>query len=261
MKDTRLLSQVFDRSGTSKSHEETTLNKIGILKPTVPLKISEQKSKKRKSVRFLDSVGQPLTKIKEFNESEELMEKIQQFEKAERDLSKDDISDDSSQPIFRFAFTQPAANYLQFRQTLEKRFVSLENVHFQGPRQFCGTVKVKNCAFEKKVFLRITFNSWESSSDIQCLYVDNGLTVKTMYDTFKFEVLIPSSWHTYHKIQFCCCFLENGREHWDNNDGYNYSIVSNLDEVNQVRHPGGLYSPLFSFWRANTLDDELHPYW
>ena len=232
----------------------------GILKQPTTLKISKQVNKSNnRRVRFLDSAGLPLTEVREFNESEELMEKIQQYEKSERNLLKNEGED--SKPLFRCAFNQPAANYLEFRQKLERNFVSLENLHFQGSRQFCGTVKVKNCAFEKKVFLRITFNSWESSSDIQCLYVDNGSSVKTMYDTFRFETVIPSSWYTYHKIQFCVCFVENGRQHWDNNNGNNYSILSNFDEVSLIEVPGDPYSPLFSFWRAHTTDDAFHPYW
>ena len=248
-------SKVTGQSNVSGNKKTLKTLPSGILKQPTTLKISIQVNKpNNRSVRFLDSAGLPLTEVREFNESEELMEKNQQNEKSEQNLSKNE--DEDSKPLFRCAFNQPAANYLEFRQKLERNFVGLATLHFQGPRQFCGTVKVKNCAFEKKVFLRITFNSWESSSDIQCLYVDNG---KTMHDTFCFETVIPSSWYTYHKIQFCVCFVENGRQHWDNNNGNNYSILSNLDEVSLVEVPGDPYLPLFSFRSAYNTDDAFHP--
>ena len=144
-----------------KTEQTAITSRPGILKPPT-MENSKQDTMSQKNVTFLDSRGLPPT-------------------------------EEDPKPPICFPFDQPAANYQELQRKLERNFVGLATLHFQGPRQFCGTVKVKNCAFEKKVFLRITFNSWESSSDIQCLYVDNGLSLRSMYDIFRFETVIPSS--------------------------------------------------------------------
>ncbi|MRA76055.1 hypothetical protein GH890_32010, partial [Bacillus thuringiensis] len=58
-------------------------------------------------------------------------------------------------------FSQPASNYLAFRERLESGLVSLENVVLRD-YTIAGTIKVKNAAFEKVVTVRHTFDSWKT---------------------------------------------------------------------------------------------------
>ena len=247
------------------SNEGAKATKKSILKIHQTLKISAEHHKSNKSVRFLDSAGMPLVKVKQFDEAQELLDKIKSEEsKLSASLSKK--SGQEIKPLFKCAFDQPAADYLKFRQCLDQKFVSLENVDIQGSRLISGTIKVKNICFEKKVFVRITFNSWNSSSDIVCAYIPSGSAGASIYDTFRFQAEIPMSWYDHHRIEFCVCFAHDGLEHWDSNNGVNYSIVSSRTNVSVLASPTNHEpvdpnSTLFSYWRANTLLDQGHPYW
>jgi len=100
----------------------------GILKERELLKISNEHSiKKRKNVRFLDSAGLPLVQVKEFDETQELLEKIQLEElKVNLALTKKAANIDENKPLFKCAFEQPAADYLKFRQILDQKFEFLD---------------------------------------------------------------------------------------------------------------------------------------
>ena len=97
--------------------------------------------------------------------------------------------------------------------------------------------------------------------------IGNGTNDTNLFDTFKFLIDIPVSWHDNYRIEFCVCFAEqNGTEHWDNNDGLNYSIVSGHTSLNTLSNPRNtvstdVNSPLYAYWLANSGIDEMHPYW
>lgn len=68
-------------------------------------------------------------------------------------------------------FRQPASDYLNFRQKLDTKNVSLENVIVkENESMLVGTVKVKNLSFEKEVFIRLTWDDWKTSQDTFCTY-------------------------------------------------------------------------------------------
>ncbi|XP_076364531.1 protein phosphatase 1 regulatory subunit 3C-B-like [Tachypleus tridentatus] len=124
------------------------------------------------------------------------------------------------------AFSQPASEYVEFRNKLEQQRVSLENVIIKN-QEISGTIKVKNISFKKDVFVRITFNSWSSFEDFPANYVNNGLgDMTSLYDTFSFSVSIPSVAYKYEVIEFCVCFKCGDLEFWDNNGETNYRIIT-----------------------------------
>jgi len=118
--------------------------------------------------------------------------------------------------VYSLNFGQPAGDYFKFRQRLEENSVSLENVLLNG-FQINGTIKVKNISFEKKVFLRCSFNKWQDYEDYEASYVQsefynssNSLSSPSRssytaafcgnahyepnhkeYDTFRFEFKLP----------------------------------------------------------------------
>jgi len=121
--------------------------------------------------------------------------------------------------VYTLNFNQPASDYLRFRNILEEKFVSLENVVLNR-FQINGTIKVKNINFHKQVYVRCSFNSWHSYEDIHAsfvpcdFYTSAGSVSPTQthisptfyasnhsnyqpyhkeYDTFKFEFQLPKN--------------------------------------------------------------------
>ena len=122
--------------------------------------------------------------------------------------------------VYSLNFSQPASNYFRFRKQLEESSVSLENVLLKG-FEINGTIKVKNINFEKYVFLRCSFDKWQTHEDfpassVSCDYFasSNSLTNSPAtssisaafygvgvqshyepkhkeYDTFRFEFKLP----------------------------------------------------------------------
>ncbi|KAL1423341.1 hypothetical protein MTO96_021312 [Rhipicephalus appendiculatus] len=109
---------------------------------------------------------------------------------------------------------------------LDANLVSLENVIVKSDELITGTIKVKNVTFEKRVFVRATFDGWKTMQDFAAEYVANG-HLSNMYDTFCFSIPIPpSASSNLGVIEFCVCFEHDKQEHWDNNKGKNYKLVA-----------------------------------
>nr|CAI5864740.1 unnamed protein product [Callosobruchus analis] len=78
---------------------------------------------------------------------------------------------------WQITFAQPASDYVEFRKRLDEGNVSLENVIIkESDDTLVGTVKVKNIAFEKEVFVRSSINNWQTHEDTYCSYVPNRST-------------------------------------------------------------------------------------
>ena len=107
-------------------------------------------------------------------------------------------------------------------------------------------VKVKNISFSKKVYGRITFDSWKSSFDLNAGYVRNdtmdienssefSYLNKSKHDYFGFCIIIPEKSNNAVKptsksdstvrIEFALCYqLSDNESYWDNNLGQNYKF-------------------------------------
>ncbi|GFO37982.1 protein phosphatase 1 regulatory subunit [Plakobranchus ocellatus] len=158
-------------------------------------------------------------------------------------ITKGANADISCKPPIKLCFSQPASDYLAFRDKISSNLISLENVILRDYTME-GTIKVKNVTFEKNVFVRISLDEWESFEDVTGTYLPGpGLSYSDPYDTFTFTIDIPPSFDVTKKVQFAVCFEENGKEHWDNNSGNNYCIVSENYESSQ---PKQLHGPSFN---------------
>ncbi|TNN57270.1 Protein phosphatase 1 regulatory subunit 3C [Liparis tanakae] len=122
-------------------------------------------------------------------------------------------------------FPQPAADFRAFRAKLAESMVLLENcsVTEQALR---GTARVRNLGFQKEVQLRITFDSWLSSRDVACTYLQERFGGPHT-DIFEFDVAVPKVLDAKRKIEFCLRYLPGGHSEpfWDNNNRQNYSIA------------------------------------
>ncbi|XP_029465725.1 protein phosphatase 1 regulatory subunit 3C [Rhinatrema bivittatum] len=206
------------------------VNRFKPLRPCLSLKresdsrSSEWRSKNRnkKRVVFADSKGLSLTAIHVFSEFKEDPEQELQFDLTDLEDITAGLKLHEEKNLI-LGFTQPSADYLAFRNRLQKNFVCLENCTLQE-RSVAGTVKVKNLSFEKKVQVRLTFNTWKTYIDIDCVYMNNVYGASDS-DTFSFVTDLPPGIPTYERIEFCISYESEGRIFWDNNEGENYRIV------------------------------------
>ncbi|KAM9338523.1 protein phosphatase 1 regulatory subunit 3B [Symphorus nematophorus] len=174
--------------------------------------------KAKKQVTFADHRGLSLTRVKvfsEFNDPIDIPLNIQEMLSSALSLTAEDK--------LVLDFTQPSSDYLRFRQSLEKNYVCLEHCVLKE-KALAGTVKVKNVSFEKSVKLRVTFDSWKSHTDVDCVYMKD--TYPSSYsDTFSFSVCLPDGLRPHEHVEFAVCYEVAGREYWDSNSGENYRIV------------------------------------
>ncbi|GAB1598349.1 uncharacterized protein LOC115212818 [Argonauta hians] len=143
---------------------------------------------------------------------------------SQTDLSySSDKETPATQQIFSLRFRQPAADYVTFRNRLETTFVSLENVLLRD-NIILGTVKIKPIGNKRSVFLRCTFNLWETAVDIPATHTPSSFP--NQYETFSFALTMPVSFEEIMHVIFAVCYKSDNCIYWDNNDSKNYEIVS-----------------------------------
>ncbi|XP_053368298.1 protein phosphatase 1 regulatory subunit 3C-B isoform X2 [Clarias gariepinus] len=192
------------------------------------------KGKAKKRVVFADSKGMSLTAIHVFKDFEEdpVLPSDLQFEMSDLENAIVGLKVEKEQS-FVLDFAQPAADYLDFRNRLKKNLVCLENCVIQD-KSLMGTLKVSNVSFEKSVYVRITFDSWKSHTDVPCVYMNNVYGCADI-DTFSFTIDLPSSVLHEDRVEFCISYQANDETHWDNNDGKNYRLTHTDDDSRQTK--------------------------
>ncbi|XP_061603331.1 protein phosphatase 1 regulatory subunit 3B-like [Phyllopteryx taeniolatus] len=188
-----------------------------------PATCRREARKTKKRVTFADHRGLPLARVKVFS----------QFKDAIRipagiRLQPADRGDDDDDEELILDFAQPASDGVMFRQSLDRTCVCLENCVLKE-RILAGTVKVKNLSFEKRVRLRVTFDSWESHSDVDCAYVEDSY-LSAYGDTFSFRLALPRPLEPRRRVEFAVCYQAAGAEYWDSNRGRNYRILRAKDD-------------------------------
>ena len=230
-------------------------------------------SKPKKNVSFADENGLALWTIREFTESPNSPPLLR------RGLLSAITSGASAgvteRPPLVLKFTQPASDYYQFREKLERLSVSLENVILKD-YVLLGTVKVKNIAFEKKVKVRFTCDSWDTFTDVTANYVSNRhANANSPYDTFAFEINVPPTFDPKKSVQFVVCYEVGDKQFWDNNNEVNYVVTStDWNSVAPEEPEDQNDLPVFSLRDSNnkknwaeftswssSVNDSTIPYW
>lgn len=88
-----------------------------------------------------------------------------------------------------------------------------------------GTVRVHNCAYDKRIFARVTDNDWQTYQDVQAWHSFNYPNDNT--DTFTFEIRLKkytNDEQVPQQIFFAVCLQAMCKEFWDNNRGWNYVL-------------------------------------
>lgn len=196
----------------------------------------------KKNVKFADECGRELFTIRIATEPSDCPPKLSPSVLRRYNISVEEEREASVEPVpaWQLCFKQPAAEYVKFRETLEKDKVSLENV-ILNQCKIIGTIKVSNIAFEKSVFVRYTTNGWASYIDLAAAFQPS---TSKLYDTFKFELDLPKSNDRVQKIEFCICFTAGTQQYWDSNGGSNY-IMEREHEFLQRR--GSLFGSQTKF--------------
>ncbi|XP_074855643.1 protein phosphatase 1 regulatory subunit 3C [Carettochelys insculpta] len=179
-------------------------------------------SRAKKRVVFADSKGLSLTAIHVFSEIQEHPVWDLQFDLLDLEDVTAGLKLHEERNLI-LGFPQPSADYLDFRNHLQKNLVCLENCTLQE-RAVAGTVKVKNMSYEKKVQVRITFDTWKTYTDVDCVYMNN-VYGDSDSDTFSFAIELPPAIPAQEKIEFCISYQSGKHIFWDNNEGQNYKIV------------------------------------
>ncbi|KAG8435236.1 hypothetical protein GDO86_013258 [Hymenochirus boettgeri] len=179
------------------------------------------KSRSKKKVAFADSRGLSLTTVHVFSQLKDDSAIDLQFDLIDLEDITASLKLHEEKNLI-LGFSQPSADYLQFRSRLQKNLICLENCSIQE-RSIAGTIKVKNMSYKKSVKVRITFNTWKSFVDVDCVYMNN-VYGSSDTDTFSFFIDIPPNIPCHEKIEFCLSYESEGQIFWDNNDGQNYSV-------------------------------------
>lgn len=196
--------------------------------------------KPKKQVTFADHKGLALTKVKvfsEFNDPIDIPLNIQELLNSALTLA-------DKEDKLVLDFTQPSADYLLFRHRLENEKVCLEHCMLRE-KTVAGTVKVKNLSFEKSVKVRVTFDSWKSSTDVECHYVKDTYTGSDR-DTFSFDISLPDQMRSHEHIEFAISFEANNQMYWDSNQDQNYRIIwSSMKRDSLGSHSGSFQTRNF----------------
>lgn len=212
-----------DEDEDDDSDASSGVSSVGVPSPPPSPKQSMERPKKR--VMFADDCGLELTTVKVMTEPSDVPPRLSPsvFRALLGDAFDEEVKPSASWIV---DFTQPASEYVKFRETLERQNVALENVLVRNDQcKMVGTIKVKNIDFEKNVIVRFTDNNWQSYFDRPAVFQRTAAT-SNVYDTFCFDIDIPCDDATHNRIDFCVCFRTTNGEYWDSNGGSNYSLVS-----------------------------------
>ena len=119
-----------------------------------------------------------------------------------------------------YRFKHPLFEEDDFELKVQRSKVSLEYcVHGHNFNQVTTYIRVWNNTYHKKIFIRCTSDQWETFEDFQASYVHSCGDGES--DRLQCDLPFKRGG----EIEFAICYRSNGEEHWDNNQGANYSVV------------------------------------
>lgn len=253
------LRPIITNINSSGEEDNDSSSQSGSQSPTPP----SSPGKSKKKVSFADHQGLALISVKIMTEPSDCPPRLkEEVLAAVRQGATAGVSD---QPPLVLDFQQPASDYMAFRGRLENNCISLENVILRDYKVI-GTIKVKNIAFEKRVFVRVTYDSWEKFNDFEAMYVPGQPSTSQNVDTFSFDFDVPTDLDTKQIVEFAVCYEANGQQYWDNQTGQNYKIKVSSGFISQPDVSGGDLKPLqnvnsWTEYAAWNKADTSVPYW
>ena len=182
--------------------------------PVTDFEILPRRRSKGKVVRFADNEGHSLCEVFRINCSQECNGPAEADEKSHRRLRK-------PKPLTLVTLPSAEGN---LRDRIQQDTVTLENV-VKTQRGIIGMVAVKNMAYDKDIFVRYTFDSWQTTLETQGAFYrqdqDNQADFFVFVLTNK-AACYESNWN----LEFAVSYRVAGQEFWDNNKGKNYEVSS-----------------------------------
>ncbi|XP_036275935.1 protein phosphatase 1 regulatory subunit 3D [Pipistrellus kuhlii] len=186
-------------------------------------------------VRFADALGLELTQVKVFNAGDDPSVPLHV-------LSRLDINSDLCCSRQDLEFTlqclvpdfPPPIEGADFGERLRRQLVCLERVTCSD-LGVSGSVRVRNVAFEKQVAVRYTFSDWRSALEAAARWRGPAGSEGTE-DVFTFGFPVPPFLLARgSRVHFAVRYRVAGAEHWDNNDGRDYSLTCRNHELHMPR--------------------------
>lgn len=235
----------------------------------LPLPLQQNLDKpQKKRVSFADSAGHDLVHVRHMTAGRDTPPDLDPALFSSPYITKER----QKAPTLILTFQQPISDYNRFRQSLEQHGVALESISIND-NVIIGTIKVKNLGFRKTVFLRMTYDNWVSTENVNAYYVNSGLgtpcsdRASSSVDTFSFTHDIALDRLSGCGIYFAVCFHYEGREFWDNNGNCDYYIKT--EDVQRLPATDGHCKKEslpktfnwteFAIWRS--LESDYTPYW
>ncbi|CAF2057710.1 unnamed protein product [Rotaria magnacalcarata] len=89
-----------------------------------------------------------------------------------------------------------------------------------GEQYLYGTAWVTNGGYQKHVALQYTFSRWANKNEREAKHLFHSNDFRNL-DKFEFNTDIPND---IDRVDFVLRYRVNGQEHWDNNEGKNYTL-------------------------------------
>ncbi|KAL8592127.1 hypothetical protein ACOMHN_033498 [Nucella lapillus] len=183
---------------------------------------SQALGKRGKRVSFADETGLPLAEVRTMLENHSVAPQLNL-----RGVSifhgeggnADGPNPDDEQPPLLTPDPQPLAR-VNFEENLRRNLVGVENVVVQGYEVKC-TILVNSRPSSKRVFARYTMDSWQSFQDVTASFSQSRMPG---FDTYQFCLQVPRAADRSKSIQFAACYDADGVQHWDNNEGRNFTV-------------------------------------
>jgi len=211
-------------SSSSPSQLHSSPSKIKRSRSAEPTKADQrnEKAKKYLRVRFADSEGKDLAQAKDFRKTDDLKIPTRVLEPLRSGIERG-LPEIGVRHFYAKNFTQNVRNDEQLQKLVKEHKVALKDVHI-APDLVIGSVVVGNVSSEhkKNVFVRCTYNDWNTFIDVTAGPLSNDETTST--STFSFALGIPRDFVKGDVLEFAIGYTGMGRIYWDNNDGNNYVI-------------------------------------
>ncbi|XP_076973013.1 protein phosphatase 1 regulatory subunit 3D [Tamandua tetradactyla] len=186
-------------------------------------------------VRFADALGLELAQVKVFNAGDDPSVPLHVLSRlainADLCCSSQDLEFTLRCLVPDFP---PPVEAADFGERLRRQLVCLERVTCSD-LGISGTVRVRNVAFEKQVAVRYTFSGWRSAHEAAGRWRGPAGEAGAE-DVFSFGFPVPPFLLALgSRVHFALRYRVAGGEHWDNNEGRDYSLTCRGHELRMPR--------------------------
>lgn len=192
----------------------------------------------KKIVRFADSVGRELAQVQYIRSTiDEETDRLfiqnklaaTEYKPWSFEFSPSIKQCHDRKPLRRFfcLYRQPNSEHPDvYLHDVWKSQIKLEHAEIRlkpntdNEQYLHGTVWVTNAGYNKNVTVKYSFNRWLNSYEYDAQHKCHSNDFRNL-DQFEFNIDIP---HDVDRIDFVLRYQVNWQEHWDNNEGKNYTI-------------------------------------